>query len=91
MVKSLPAMHETQVPSLGQGDPLEKGMATHSSILNPVFHGQRSLAGFTPWVCKQLDMTEQLTHKKHQVPFLYLLLLHKFTVLLLRFYYGPKL
>ena len=33
MVKNLPAMQETQVPSLGQEDPLEKGMATHSSIL----------------------------------------------------------
>ena len=33
MVKNLPAMWETQVPSLGQEDPPEKGMATHSSIL----------------------------------------------------------
>ena len=33
MVKSLPAMPETQVQSLGQEDPLEKGVATHSSIL----------------------------------------------------------
>ena len=33
MVKNLPAMKETQVQSLGQEDPLEKGMATHSSIL----------------------------------------------------------
>ena len=33
MVKNLPATQETQVQSLGQGDPLEKGMATHSSIL----------------------------------------------------------
>ena len=32
-VKSLPAMQETQVPSLGQEDPLEKEMATHSGIL----------------------------------------------------------
>ena len=32
MVKSLPAVQETQVRSLGQEDPLEKGMATHSSI-----------------------------------------------------------
>ena len=32
-VKSLPAMQETQVQSLGQEDLLEKGMATHSSIL----------------------------------------------------------
>ena len=33
MVKNPPAMQETQVLSLGQEDPLEKGMATHSSIL----------------------------------------------------------
>ena len=33
MVKSLPAMWETQVRSLGGEDPLEKDMATHSSIL----------------------------------------------------------
>ena len=33
MVKNLPAMQETQVPSLGQEDPLEKVMATHFSIL----------------------------------------------------------
>jgi len=33
MVKNLPAMRETWVPSLGWEDPLEKGTATHSSIL----------------------------------------------------------
>ena len=33
MVKNLPAMQETQVRSLGQEDPLEKGMVTHSSLL----------------------------------------------------------
>ena len=33
MVKNLPAMQEIQVESLGHEDPLEKGMATHSSIL----------------------------------------------------------
>jgi len=33
MVKNLPAMQETRVQSLGGEDPLEKGMATHSSIL----------------------------------------------------------
>ena len=32
MVKNLPAMQETQIQSLGQEDPLEKGMATHSNI-----------------------------------------------------------
>ena len=33
LVKNLPGMQETQVQSLTQEDPLEKGMATHSSIL----------------------------------------------------------
>ena len=33
MVKNLPAMQEMWVQSLGQGDPLDKEMATHSSIL----------------------------------------------------------
>ena len=33
MVKNVPVMQETWVRSLGQKDPLEKGMATHSTIL----------------------------------------------------------
>ena len=33
MIKNLPVIQGTQVQSLGQEDPLEKGMATHSSIL----------------------------------------------------------
>ena len=33
MVKNLPVIQETRVQSLGQEDPLQKGMATHSSIL----------------------------------------------------------
>ena len=33
MIKNLPAVQETRVRSLGWEDPLEKGMATHSSIL----------------------------------------------------------
>ena len=36
------SMQETQVPSLGQEDPLEKEMTTHSSILTGKSHGQRS-------------------------------------------------
>ena len=34
MVKNMPTMQEIQVPSLGQEDPLEKGMATDSSLLD---------------------------------------------------------
>ena len=46
MVKNLPAIWDTRLQSLDWKDPLEKGMATHSSIFLPgEFHGQRSLAG----------------------------------------------
>ena len=48
MVNNLPTLRETQVQSLDWEDPLEEGMATHSSILGE-FHGQRSLAGYSPW------------------------------------------
>ena len=61
MVKNLPAKQETQVPFLGGEDPLEKGMATHSSILAGESHGQRSWAGYSPWGRKESDMTECLT------------------------------
>ena len=49
MVKRLPTMRETWVQSLGQEDPLEKEMATHSNILAWQFHGWRSLVGYSPW------------------------------------------
>ena len=39
MVKNLPAMQETQIQSLGQEDPLEKEMATHSSVLGDSHRG----------------------------------------------------
>ena len=58
MVKNLPAMWETWVRSLGQEDPLEEGMATHSSILAWRIPWQRSLAGYSPLGLKELDMTE---------------------------------
>ena len=64
MVRNLPAMLET-VQSLGWEDPLEKGTATHSSILWESPHGQRSLEGYSPWGHKELDTTEQLPlHKR---------------------------
>ena len=50
LVKNLPAMQETQVQFLGWEDSLEEGMAIHSSI--PESHGQRSLAGYSPWDCR---------------------------------------
>ena len=51
-------MKETWVQSLGWEDLLEKGMATHSSILPREFHGHGSLVGCSPWGCKELDKTE---------------------------------
>ena len=55
-VKNLPAMQETRVRSLDWEDPLEKGMATHSSILTGEFHGQRSMAATVRGVT-ELDTT----------------------------------
>ena len=56
MVKNLPAVWETQIRSLDQEDPLEKGMATYSSIL----------AWRIPWTEEpsrsQKDMTEATWH-----------------------------
>ena len=49
MVKNLPAVQESQVWSLVWDDPLEKGMAIHSSILTWESHGRRMLAGYGPW------------------------------------------
>ena len=48
-----------QVQSLGREDPLEEGTATHSSILRE-FHGQRNLAGYSPWGRKESNMTEMM-------------------------------
>ena len=48
VVKNLPAKYATGVRSLGLEDPLEKEMATHSSIIWETL-GQRSLAGYCPW------------------------------------------
>ena len=58
LVKNLPAMQETWVQSLGWEDPLQEGMATHSSILTREFHEQRKLVGCSPWDHKGSDMTE---------------------------------
>ena len=74
-VRRLPIMRETRVRSLGREDPLEKGMATHSStlawkipwtekpgwlLLPGKSHGLRSLVGYSPWGRKESDTTERL-------------------------------
>ena len=57
MVKNLPAVWEIRAQSLGQENPLEKGMATHFSMPEES-HRQRSLEGYSPWCCKEEDMTK---------------------------------
>ena len=54
MAKNPPAKQETRVGSLGQDDPLEQEMATHSSIL-ALSHGQKSLADYSLWDHKESD------------------------------------
>ena len=63
MVKHLPAMQETWVQSLGWKDPLEKEMATHSSILAWRIPWTKE-AGWLATVhgVSELDMIEQLAH-----------------------------
>ena len=59
IAKNLPAMQETQARSLGWRDPLEKGMATKTSVFLPgESHGQRSLTGYSPHGRKESDVTE---------------------------------
>ena len=60
-VKNPPAMQEMQFQSPGQEDPLEKEMQPTPVFLPGKSHGQRSLAGYSPWGRKELDTTEGLT------------------------------
>ena len=67
-VKHSPDTQETRVQSLGQEDPLKKGRLPTPSFLSEELHGQRSLAGYSPWGHKESDMTEQLTHIQETLP-----------------------
>ena len=61
MVKNVPTMQKTWVRSLGREDPLEKGMATHSSILAWRIPWTEEPGRHSPWGCEELDTTEGLT------------------------------
>ena len=63
MVKNPPVnagdMQETWIQSLGREDALEEGVATHSSIFAwRIPWTEERLAGYSPWGCKESDMTE---------------------------------
>ena len=57
-VKNPPAKQETRVQSLDWEDPLEKGTATHSSILAWRIPWTESLLGYSPWGSSESDTTE---------------------------------
>ena len=61
MVKILPAVQETWVQSLGWEDSLRRERPPTPVFLPGEFHGQRSLAGYSPWGHKELDTTKRLT------------------------------
>jgi len=59
-IKNLPAIQETRVQSLGQEDPLEKGMANLSSILAWRIPWTEEPGRLQSWACQESDVTEQL-------------------------------
>ena len=58
--KNLPAMQKTWFQFLGQEDPWRREWQPTSVFLPGKFHGQRTLAGYSPWDRKELDKNEQL-------------------------------
>ena len=66
LVKNPSAMQETLGQFLGQENPLEEGMVTHPSSCLEYPHGQRSLAGYSPWGRKESDKTEQQSTAQHK-------------------------
>ena len=57
----MPETQQTWVQSLGQEDSVKLEVATTPVFLPGKFHGQRSLAAYSLWGCKELDTTEQLS------------------------------
>ena len=60
MVKNLPAMWETWVPSLGREGPPRREWLPTPVFLPGEFHGQRRLVAYSPWGCKELDTTDRV-------------------------------
>ena len=52
---------ETRVRSLGQEDLLEKEMTTHSRVFARKSHGQKSLASYSPWGHKEIQLSNSIT------------------------------
>ena len=65
MVMNLPAMQETGVDPWVRMILWRREWLPIPVFLSGEFHGQRSLVGFSPWGCKESDMTERLTHTQN--------------------------
>ena len=65
MVQCLPIMWETQIPSLGWEDLLEKKWQRAPVFLPGKSHGRRNLVGYSPWGCEESERTEQLHFHSH--------------------------
>ena len=69
VVKNLPTMQETQelwVQSPGGEDPLEEGVATHSSVLAWRIPWTEEPGVYSPWGLEELDTTKQLSRQAHR-------------------------
>ena len=62
-------MQETQVQSLGWEDPLEKGMATHSSICAWKIPWTESLVGYSPWGHKKIRHNLATEHTRTAIKY----------------------
>ena len=75
MVKSLPAIRETQVQPPGWEDPQRREWQPTLAFLPGELHEQRSLARYSPWGCKESDTTEgtalSLTYCMKTILYLY--------------------
>ena len=60
------------VVPLGQEDPWRRAWQPTPVFLPGESHGQRSLGGYSPWCCKELDTTEQLHNLQHYVSSCYI-------------------
>ena len=67
MVKNLPATQETQVRSMGRGNPLESEWQPIPILLPGEFHEQRCLVGYSLSGCNESDTTVQLIHMFMQI------------------------
>ena len=61
-VENVPEVQETRVQPLSGAGPWRKEWLPTLVFLSGEFHGQRSLVGYRSWGCKELDMTEEITH-----------------------------